>query len=202
MKKLTLLLTLFAFMVLATTTNAQVRVTKGDIKVLKGQKTIGVEFTYDNMTVGKLSEKDYLAKKSDEYNKKEPGKGDTWKLAWVADRKSRFEPKFFDLLAKGTEKAGVQFSPDVAGTKYKFIVNTDFTEPGFNIVIAKANAEIRTTIKIVETDNPTKIIATMSAAGPGRTFSGNDWDTGVRLAEAYAKTAKDLGAYLSKKAFK
>ena len=42
----------------------QVRVQKEDIKVLKGQKTVGAKFTYDNMAVGKLKkEEDYIKKK-------------------------------------------------------------------------------------------------------------------------------------------
>jgi len=37
---------------------------------------------------------------------------------------------------------------------------------------------------------------------PGTTFTGYDYDTGLRIAEAYAKCGKSLGAFLSKKAFK
>lgn len=197
-----LLLTLFAFMLSTNSLNAQVRVQKGDIKVLKGQKTVGIKFTYDNMSVGKFkNEADYLKKKVTEYNEKEAGKGDTWKETWVNDRASLFEPKFLDLVSKYTDKYGLQFASDPSGTKYTMIINTDFTEPGFNVYVARKNAEIKTTITIVETGTD-NVVVKISAAGQGRTFGGNDWETGVRLTEAYAKTGKDFGKYLSKKALK
>lgn len=202
MKNSVIILFVFAFFAIANTATAQVRLTKGDASVLKGQSSIAVKFTYDNMTVGKLSEKDYLTKKVEEYNKKEAGKGDNWKKAWISDRESRFEPKFLDLLAKATSKNNVIFSKDASDAKYTLLVNTDFTEPGFNIYVAKANAFIRTTIQVVETKNPSNVLAVISASGPGRTFTGHDWDTGLRLTESYAKTGKDLGAFFSKKAFK
>ncbi len=198
---------MFLFMVAAllfatNSLEAQVRVQKGDIKVLKGQKTVGVKFTYDNMAVGKFKkEEDYIKKKVKDYNEKEAGRGDSWKEAWINDRATRFEPKFLDLVSKYTEKSGLQFSTDPAGTKYTIIVNTDFSEPGFNVYVARKNAEIKTTITIVETGSD-KVVAKLSASGQGRTFGGNDWDTGVRLAEAYAKTGKEFGKYLSKKALK
>jgi len=202
MKKFMLLFTFFTFILATNSLEAQVRVQKGDIKVLKGQKTIGIKFTYDKMGVGKFkNEGDYLKKKVGEYNEKEAGKGDAWKEAWVNDRAARFEPKFLDLASKYTDKAGLQLSTDPVGTKYTIIVNTDFTEPGFNIYVARKNAEIKTTITIVETGTD-KVVVKMSASGQGRTFGGNDWDTGVRLTEAYAKTGKEFGKYLSKKALK
>jgi hypothetical protein len=37
---------------------------------------------------------------------------------------------------------------------------------------------------------------------PGRGAMGNDYDTGFRIQEAYAKCGKETGAFLAKKAFK
>ena len=60
---------------------------RGSVSALKGEKNINTEFTYDNMGVGKFkTEAEYVAKKTDEYNKKEPGKGDKWAQDWVADQ--------------------------------------------------------------------------------------------------------------------
>lgn len=204
MKNLTLLLATITLFLASSSLQAQVRVKKGDIKVLKGQKRIGVKFTYDNMSVGKFkNEKDYIKKKVADYNEKEAGRGDSWKEAWENDRSTLFEPKFLDLITKYADKKNpIQFSDDTDGTKYTMIVNTDFTEPGFNIMIARKNAEIRTTITIVETANPKKVLAVISAGGQGRTFGGYDWETGTRVSEAYAKTGKEVGKYLAKKAFK
>lgn len=192
-------LSLFILFFWAGTAQGQVRVQKGKLSALKGTERIAIQFTYDNMAVGKFKkEEDYLNKKVAEYNKKEAGRGDQWKEAWINDRKARFEPKFIELFEKNA-KIGVVDAP--ADTKYTMIVNTDFTEPGFNIGVMRKFAEIRTTVTIM--DNKTnKAVAILSAAGPGRTFGGYDFDTGLRIAEAYAKTGKDLGNYLYKKGFK
>lgn len=198
-----LILTSILFLLTFTTSQAQVRVKKGDIKVLKGQKMVAVKFTYEKMGVGKFkNEKDYLDKKVAEYNKKEAGRGDEWRKSWEGDRTNRFQPQFLKLINKYTEKQGASFEEDVDDAKYTMIVNTDFTEPGFNVVVMQRFAEIRTTVTIVETANPDKVVAVLSAAGVGRTFGNGDLDTGVRIAEAYAKTGKELGKYLSKKALK
>lgn len=192
-------LSLFILLFLAGTAQGQVRVKKGDLSALKGTQQMTIKFTYVNMAVGKFKkESEYLDKKVAEYNKKEAGKGDQWREAWVLDRTTRFEPKFLELFEK---HAPVKLVDAPADTKYTMVVNTDFTEPGFNVYVARKNAEVRTTVTIIETASK-KEVAVISAAGPGRTFGGNDYDSGTRLSEAYAKTAKDLAKYLSKKALK
>ena len=57
----------------------RVRLADGKLDFLKGQSAVNIEFTYDNMSVGKFNkEDDYIISKKDEYNKKEPGRGDNW----------------------------------------------------------------------------------------------------------------------------
>ncbi len=74
----------------------KIKVVSGDITVLKGQSELDVVFDYSGMGVGKFkSEEEYVIKKIKDYNKKEAGRGDKWAKAWVEDRNSRFEPKFF-----------------------------------------------------------------------------------------------------------
>ena len=51
------------------------------------------------------------------------------------------------------------------------VINTYFTEPGFNIGVARKFAEVRTTVDIMETTS-NRVVATLSAAGPGRTYGG------------------------------
>lgn len=47
--------------------------TSGSIDFIKAQKTIDFSFSYEEMLVGKLTEKEYVDKKVSEYNKKEGG---------------------------------------------------------------------------------------------------------------------------------
>ena len=79
------------------------------------------------------------------------------------------------------------------------IFKTTFTEPGYNIYVSRKNAEIDGEVWIVETANPSNVIAKISVQNcPGRTFGGNDYDTGNRIEESYAVAGKGLGKFLSK----
>ncbi len=48
--------------------------TSGTIDFIKDQQVIQFTFSYDEMLVGKLTESEYVDKKSSEYNAKEEGK--------------------------------------------------------------------------------------------------------------------------------
>ncbi len=167
----------------------RIKVTEGDLAFLNGQSSINTEFTYDNIRVGKYDkEEDYVNKKVEDYNKKEPGRGDNWKKSWVNDREFVFQPKFDELFSK---HSGLGINKNA---KYTLIFKTTFMEPGFNIYITRKNARIDADVWFVETGNKDKVLAKLSVDDAlGRTFGGNDYDTGVRLAEAYADAGKALG---------
>ena len=184
-------MTTLVFFVL--TANAQkIKKIEGDLAVLKSETTMNIEFTYTDMSVGKFEhESEYIEKKKAEYNAKEPGRGDSWAKNWIADRKMVFEPKFIDLFEKSTDMVVK------ATAKYTIIFHTTTTEPGYNIYITKKNAEIDAEATVVETANRSKIIAVISVKNaPGRTFSGNDFATGDRIAECYAVSGKKLGKFI------
>ncbi|MEO6287430.1 MAG: hypothetical protein ABIN80_12945 [Dyadobacter sp.] len=173
----------------------------GDVSVLSGQKTVNIEYDYSSFGVGKFAtEQEYLDKKSAEYNNKEAGKGDTWKKAWVEDRKARFEPKFEELFNKGLGEKGlqaIQARPDAA---YTLIVRTKFIEPGFNVGVMRKNAYVDYEVDLVESANKSAKVAEITMRNvPGGQFGGFDFDTGVRIAESYAKAGKSLAAFLDKK---
>src|SRR5688572_3735559 len=138
---------------LAASVQAQrIRVTDGSLDVLKNEKDINIEYAYERMKVGKFdNEADYVKSRTEDLNKKEAGRGDTWAKAWVADRKSRFEPKFDELFTKTAEMTLANKA------KYTIIFNTSFVEPGFNVGVMKKNAYIDGEITIVETADKNKV---------------------------------------------
>src|SRR6185436_12467374 len=138
MKLLTKVVAVLALVFFSVNTNAQkIKLREGDYSVIKGQASISVEFVYDGMSVGSYTdENEYIQKKKDDYNKKEPGSGDRWAKAWVADRKTRFEPAFKE---KFEEYSKMLIKPN---SKYTMIFKTISTEPGYNIYIKRKNAEI------------------------------------------------------------
>ncbi|CAL1516986.1 hypothetical protein [Chitinophaga sp. MM2321] len=172
----------------------KIKLVEGDLSPLKGEKKLNVEFTYDHLAVGKFDNEDeYVKKKTEEYNKKEAGKGDTWAKAWSSDRADRYEPKFDSLFSENGDMKAGSFSD----AKYTLIFHTTFIEPGFNVGVARKNASIDAEAIIVETANRNNVIAKISVDNaPGRMFAGFDFDTGVRITEAYAVSGKKLAKFI------
>ena len=166
--------------------------TSGDKNILKSESTLNIEFAYDNMSVGKYKdEQEYIKAKTAEYNKKEAGKGDAWAVSWITDRKSRYEPKFIELF---TDNSGMTVSTTA---KYTLIFKITTIEPGYNIGISRKNAQIDAEVWIVETANKSNKLATFTIDNvPGGTAFGYDFDTGLRISEAFAKAGKQLGKSL------
>lgn len=198
--------TLIAIVLVATISSSafgqKIKIKEGNLDFLSGAKSLKLEYTYDNMKVGKYSEEEYVAKKKKEYNKKEAGRGDTWVENWVNDREKRFEPKFEQLFTKVLDnKVDVEVGPN-EDAEYTLILHTYFTEPGYYIGISSAPAMINTEAIFVKSNNHDKVLCKIDMRkAPGR--SGAGFDTGERIKEAYAKTGKSLAKFLlKKKAFK
>ena len=162
------------------------KVLEGDAKALKNISSMSVEYVYAPMGVGKFDdEADYLAKKVKEYNEKESGKGTTWKKSWIGDRTKRYEPTFEELFNKHAQT-------QIAGKgEYKMVMHTTFTEPGYNVVVHRKNAMIDAIFTITNASGAVVAKIEMTKS-PGRTFGGNDYDTGLRIEEAYAMAGKAL----------
>lgn len=182
----------------------KIKLVSGNLDFLKEQKVLKVEYNYEDMSVGKFdNEEDYIAKKVKEYNDDEPGKGDKWREAWLNDRADRFQPKFEELINKYLETSKVIVSAGSEDAKYTMILKTTFTEPGFNVGVARKPALINADVIFIETSNPDKKLAEIEIIkSTGSGAWGADFDTGYRIQESYAKCGKELGKYFSKKVFK
>jgi hypothetical protein len=173
----------------------KLKLKEGSLDALKGQTEINAEFTYENVKVGKYDkEEEYIKDRTETYNKKEAGRGDNWARAWKDDREARYEPKFLELFNdKGNLKATHN-----KNAKYTLIFKTTFIEPGFNVGVMRKNASMNGEAWIVETANPSKAVAKISVdKALGRVFGGFDFDTGVRIAEAYADAGKALAKFMN-----
>ncbi|MCB9046230.1 MAG: hypothetical protein H6550_08825 [Chitinophagales bacterium] len=198
MNKIYLSALLLINLLAGTVSSAQkIKLLSGKLDMLKGVESINVDFDYSKMGVGKFAtEAEYIKTKKADYNKKEEGKGDEWEKAWVADRKNRFQPKFEELF---NEHSGMTCG-DIPEAKYTLIFKTKYTEPGYNVYVSRKNARVDGEAVIVETANPGKILARMSVLNcQGRTFGGNDYDSGTRLQESYAVAGKGLGKFFKGK---
>jgi hypothetical protein len=191
----------------------KVKLEDGDLSPLKSEKTMAFAFTYDSMMIGssghghppgpphppghshaQQTEAEYVAKHTEDYNKKSPGKGDEWAKAWKDDRETLYEPGFI----KEFEKYGA-LQPDPK-SKYTLIFKTTNTEPGFNVGFMRHNSEISGVAWIVETANKTHVIAKISVINsPGGSFFENDYATDERIATAYSEAGRGLGYYIKGK---
>lgn len=137
------------------------------------------------------NEEEYIAKKREEYNKKEEGKGDKWAEAWINDRSRAYEPQFLEQFL---EKSNVK---NEKSAKYTLIFHTTFIEPGFNVGAWRKSASINAVVTIVETANRNKVVAVITIDNaPGRDAMGYDFDTSWRISEAYAKAGKSLAKFI------
>lgn len=195
MNKRSIVLSLAFVAISAFTVMGQKVALDGDLSFLKGVKKVALQYKYDKMGVGKYKDGDeYMAKKKAEYNEKEAGRGDKWAVSWVADRSERYEPKFEELLNKNCET--INFDQNNK-SDYTMIVHTTFTEPGFNVGVMSKVASINLEITFV--DKAGKKLAVMNINKvPGRDAMGFDYDTGVRIEEAYAKAGKSIGKFIDK----
>jgi hypothetical protein len=182
-----------------------VKVVSGDLSTLKGQTLIKVEYSYNNLQVGKGTEEEFTKKKVTDYNAKVPGKGDRWLESWKNDRERVYQPKFEELFNRmlHDRKSDLKLSPDAKDAKYTLILKTTTMEPGYNVWISRGNAYIDANVEIVETANRNNVVATVAIhKSPGRTWQGDDYQESMRLGEAYAKAGKELGILVFKKAGK
>lgn len=182
----------------------RLKLESGSPVFLKGETTLNLEYAYDGLKVGKEAEQAYIDKKVADYNKKEAGTGDKWLAGWKSDRERRFQPKFEELLNKQfTEKKLALNAGKHPEAKYTMVLKTTVLEPGFNVAVMRKPAEVSAVAEFFDTKDRSKPLAVISILNaPGRDAMGYDFDVGYRLQEGYAKTGKELGSFLVKKALK
>lgn len=172
--------------------------TSGSLDFLKETKIVSFEFTYEDMQVGKMTEQEYIDKKVDDYNKKEAGRGDKWFENWIGDRRGRFEPQFIELFHKYMEDYEVIV--DEEGATHKFVFNTDFTEPGFNVGVMRRNASIDMTGVVIDIATGNQVAKFKIKNASANNFMGTDFDSGFRIQETYGKAGREFAKFLIKKA--
>jgi hypothetical protein len=179
----------------------KVAVKSGSLASLSGVSELRVEYTYDNMMVGKMKEADYIAKKTKEYNDKEPGKGDEWAKAWASDRDTRYQPRFQDGFNNFCNLTGVNLNIDPnSGSKTRMVVHTTFTEPGFNIYMTSKSASINAEVTFFDESGAQIALVTITNSQGSGIFE-MDYDTGVRIQEAYANAGRAIAVEILDQAY-
>jgi hypothetical protein len=171
---------------------------EGAFKSIRKEKEIRLEFRYDSLMVKKkLSEKQYIDEKRAAYNEKEAGRGDRWAKEWFEDRQKRFEPEF-EKMFNNNEMFHASVKHDTA--RFTLIIHTVGTDPGYYQQVVRQPAFVDVYVTLIDKRKPGKSIAKLHVWDvTGVSFGGADFDTGIRLTEAYAKLGKELGEWIVKK---
>ncbi len=172
----------------------EVDLTKGDLSILKGETSVNFEFTYEKMAVGDFSkEADYIKKRVEELNTKEPGTGDKWVIEWEEQKKNYFGDKFMLGFFKTYE---MKYDKSA---KYTLIFNTKAMEPGYSIGISKRNAGVDGTITLIETGKPEKKLAVLYVERKAETmWRGAAFDAKSRIGDAYFVDGLAVGKFFKK----
>ena len=195
MKTIKLCVTIFFMLFSMNSSFAQeVDLTKGDLSVLKGETSINFEFTYEKMAVGDFSkEADYIKKRIEELNTKEPGTGDKWAVEWEEQKKNYFGDKF---MLGFTKQNKLTYSKE---SKYTLIFNTKALEPGYQVGVSKRNAGVDGTVTIVETAKRDKKLAVLFVErAPETKWRGAAFDAKSRIGDAYFMDGQKVGKFIDK----
>ncbi len=184
-----------AMLIASLSFSQKIKLVEGSLKPVKGEDIVEVQFTYDDMRVGKMTEEEYIEEKMAKADEKDGDGGERWLAAWESDRANRFEPKFIELFNKYAEKADIFIDDARDDTKYIMIVNTYFTEPGFNVGISSKPAFVSMTVTFVERDKPDSPVAVFDII---RARGSAAFDTGHRIQEGYALAGKKFGKTIKK----
>jgi hypothetical protein len=188
-------ITIAALLFFSFTVSAQeVDLTKGDLSILKGETSINIELTYEKMAIGDFNkEADYIKKRIEELNTKEPGTGDKWAVEWEEQKKNYFGDKFILGFTKQNKMTN---SKDA---KYTLIFNTKALEPGYQVGISKRNAGVDGNVTLVETAKRDKKLAVLYVErAPETKWRGAAFDAKSRIGDAYYMDGQKVGKFIEK----
>jgi len=173
------------------------KVVQGKWKSLDGIEQFDLEFDYSNVEIPEFDkEEDYITQKMKEKDEDEPGQGEIWKQKYFADREDHFEPKFIESFNKrGDQK--VSKSSDDSQYILKVIITNSYN--GWNVGVMRKAARIDATIIIHKKEDDTPIFMVNYENVKGADAMGFDFESHIRVAEAYAKLAKSFMSDFKKK---
>ncbi len=195
MKTIKIYLTLACILFATTAGFAQeVDMTKGDLSILKSETSINFIFTYEKMSVGDFNkEAEYIKKKIEEQNAKDPPNGDKWAAEWEEQKKGYFGDKF---MLGFTKQNKLTYNKDA---KYTLIFNTKALEPGYQVGVSKRNAGVDGTITLIETAKPEKKLAVLYVErAPETKWRGAAFDAKSRIGDAYFMDGQKVGKFMEK----
>lgn len=182
--------------------NAQkMTVTSGNLNVLKDQTEVNVELRFDNVSMMKenFTEAQYL-----ENRKKDllanPKRGEAGWQKWNGEWQRYKNEEYINYFAKGLNKSykKIAFKKE-SSAKYTLLLETNWVFPGWHGGMVVMTAEISGKIKLVETDNPSVILAEVDLNKFDRYVNNKEFVMEYgRVAGAYESIGRYLGREIKK----
>lgn len=178
------------------------KIQEGSWKNLKGIAKFNLVFDYSNVEIPKYdNEEAFLKDKMQKRDEKLEGDGERFKKSWFDDRENRYEPKFIESFNKRWDDKEVVVGKDLEGAEYTIKVHTTLIYPGYNVGVVRQNSKVDAVLSVYKNDEPSKILFEVKYTdAEGNKAFGVDFNSGDRIAEAYAKLAKTFASHLNKKA--
>lgn len=177
------------------------KIQEGSWKNLKGISKYNLVFDYSDVEIPKYdSEEEFLKDKMAKREEKEAGSGERFKKSWFSDREDRYEPKFIESFNKRFKNGEVKVGKNLDGAEYTIKVHTTFLYPGYNVGVMRQNSKVSAVLTFYKNDAPDKVLFQVKyIKAEGKGMMGNDYNSGYRISEAYAKLAKTFAKHLTKK---
>lgn len=177
------------------------KVLEGNWKALKGIEEFNLVFDYSDLEIPKYdSEAEFLKDKMAKREKKKAGAGEKFKKSWFADREARYEPKFIESFNKRFKHGEVRVDRKLTNAAYTIKIHTVFMYAGYNVGVMRQNSKISAVLTVYKKSAPNDVLLAVQYKKVEGWGFGNDYDSGYRISEAYAKLAKVFAANLKKKA--
>lgn len=173
----------------------------GGFEVLKDQTEVNVELTFEDVLFMKenITETQYL-----ENRKKQvldnPKRGEkAWNM-WITEWERYKKEEYINYFTKGLNKTykDILFKKD-SSAKYTLLLETKWIFPGWHAGLTMMTSEISGTVKLVETNNHSVVLAEVELNKFDR-FVNNDevvMEYG-RIAGAYESAGRYLGKKIKK----
>jgi hypothetical protein len=173
----------------------------GNLAILKGAKVVNVQYSYEGMRVGKLTEQEFVRKQVEDRDKKSPGAGATWSLNWKNNPVARYQPKFEELLNKQLAARHIDLNfGNHPEAEYTLLLKTSSLKLGYQAWVAARPAFLDADAIFFQTTNPQNQVAVVTFREMvGTAAYGVPFEQGGRVLECYAKTGKELGIRVAKK---
>ncbi|MFP3592377.1 hypothetical protein [Chryseobacterium sp. SIMBA_038] len=200
MKKLFLMLIMSVTMIV----NAQdqkLRITAGNFVTLKDQTEVNVELKFDNVTLMKenYTETQYLENRKRDLLAN-PKRGEDGWQKWNGEWQKYKDEYYVDYFAKGLNKGykNIVFKKG-SSAKYTLLLDAKWIYPGWHGGMVGMTAEITGTVKLIETDNPSKVLAVIELNKFDKYVNNKEFVMEYgRIAAAYEAIGKYIGKYIKK----